>query len=127
MLNINKLYLYCCRYILYGKLKNVLTSIEKEIDEQIIQSNILFSISKWELRISSFYPNILMTSRMKTSLFMFTLLRWRLIVHNPFKRTSPVVDRSHVYTLLNVLNDLSIVHVVGGSDIKTLSIWKIAG
>jgi len=42
---------------------------------------------------------------MKLSLFKFTLSRWMLIIHKLFKR-SFVVDRSHVFTLFHLLNDL---------------------
>jgi len=54
-----------------------------------------------------------MTSEMKALLF-HTRCRCTLIMHSPDSLSSLIVDLNHVLTLLNVLNERSIVHVVAG-------------
>lgn len=54
-----------------------------------------------------------MVSSMKF-LFRSTLLRCTLNIHNPDKRSSPIVDLFHVFTRRRVLNERSIEQVVAG-------------
>jgi len=67
-----------------------------------------------------------MTLEMKALLF-HTRCRCTLIMHNPDSLSSLIVDLNHVLTLLNVLNERSIVHVVAGVANAIQSAVWIAG
>jgi len=66
-----------------------------------------------------------MTLEMKALLF-HTRCRCTLVMHSPDSLLSLIVDLNHVLTLLNVLSERSIVHVVAGvANAIQSAVWTL--